>query len=96
MGKFVPSFYKPVNTSDAAAANFIRAESRPLDRESSRRAQRPIEGLRADNAPVLFIREDRANPYRGERMIFTQLRQASARLEGGKYPAVSIRLGSHV
>jgi hypothetical protein len=39
---------------------------------------------------MLFIRENRANPCMGQRMVFAQLFQASPRFEGGKYPAVSI------
>jgi hypothetical protein len=49
-----------------------------------------------DTALVPFVRENRANPGAGECVVFPELLRASPRLEGGKYPAVSIQVGSHL
>jgi hypothetical protein len=48
-----------------------------------------------DTALVPFVRENRANAGAGECMLFPKLLRASPRFEVGKYPAVSIQVGSH-
>jgi hypothetical protein len=48
-----------------------------------------------DTALVPFVGENRANAGVGERVLLPELLRASPRFEGGKYPAVSIQVGSH-
>jgi len=54
-----------------------------------------MERMGTDTALVPFVRENRANPGVGKRVVFPELLGAPPRLEGGKYPAVSIQVGSH-